>query len=415
MMNRTLVFFTASFPYGKGETFIESEILFLSKKFAKVIILTNGHGDKTRPIPSNVLVRHIPYNLSLKDKLYSFSGLLSSIFWRELFLIKKHYNLKITKRIISTALFSLFKAKKISLLLDSILKENNSDVLQTVFYAYWSNDMAVGLAYYRSKKSNVRCVCRAHRWDLYFDQSSIGYLPFRKFLYDNMSQIFFISEHGIKYFIETHNVDQRKLKLATLGTTNLTGRTQSQGQSSQIIISCSSLTEVKRVGLIIESLSLVSLGQPISWIHFGTGHLLDQMKELANNLLGDRKNISFDFFGFIPNKELVEYYQKHHVDLFINLSSSEGLPVSIMEAMSAGIPIIATNVGGVGEIVEHDMNGLLLNSDPSPDQVVKALEKLLGLGFELKEQMRERAYQTWNDKYNASKNYESFTEDLLAL
>ena len=40
-----------------------------------------------------------------------------------------------------------------------------------------------------------------------------------------------------------------------------------------------------------------------------------------------------------------------HIDLFINTSSSEGVPVSIMEALSVGIPIIATDVGGTKEIV----------------------------------------------------------------
>ena len=47
----------------------------------------------------------------------------------------------------------------------------------------------------------------------------------------------------------------------------------------------------------------------------------------------------------------------------MNVSESEGIPVSIMEASSFGIPVIATNVGGVGEIVENGYNGLLLNKD----------------------------------------------------
>ena len=46
-------------------------------------------------------------------------------------------------------------------------------------------------------------------------------------------------------------------------------------------------------------------------------------------------------------------------DLFVNMSLSEGIPVSIMEAISFGIPIIATNVGGNAEIV-NDETGVLI-------------------------------------------------------
>ena len=50
------------------------------------------------------------------------------------------------------------------------------------------------------------------------------------------------------------------------------------------------------------------------------------------------------------------------MDYFINLSDSEGIPVSIMEAMSVGIPIIARDVGGNREIVTNN-NGCLLEGD----------------------------------------------------
>ena len=48
---------------------------------------------------------------------------------------------------------------------------------------------------------------------------------------------------------------------------------------------------------------------------------------------------------------MLDYYKNNIIDIFINLSASEGIPVSIMDAISFGIPCIATNVGGTGEIV----------------------------------------------------------------
>ena len=63
--------------------------------------------------------------------------------------------------------------------------------------------------------------------------------------------------------------------------------------------------------------------------------------------------------GHYPNEELLRYYGSNHVDLFINTSSTEGVPVSIMEAQSFGIPVIATDTGGVKEVVTEGTGSLL--------------------------------------------------------
>ena len=57
------------------------------------------------------------------------------------------------------------------------------------------------------------------------------------------------------------------------------------------------------------------------------------------------QNISFELKGFVDNNELLQIYTDKCFSFFINVSESEGLPVSIMEAASAGIPIVATDVG----------------------------------------------------------------------
>ncbi|HPB30436.1 MAG TPA: glycosyltransferase [Candidatus Sumerlaeota bacterium] len=59
--------------------------------------------------------------------------------------------------------------------------------------------------------------------------------------------------------------------------------------------------------------------------------------------------------GFVSDLEPIRAI----LDLFILTSLSEGFPISIMEALSAGIPVVATNTGGIPEMVEHEQNGLL--------------------------------------------------------
>ena len=85
-----------------------------------------------------------------------------------------------------------------------------------------------------------------------------------------------------------------------------------------------------------------------------------------------KNNIDYNFLGRISNLELFSYYKDNYIDLFMNLSSSEGIPVSIMEAMSFGIPVIATNVGGTAEIVNID-NGYLLSPNPLLEEVAEAI------------------------------------------
>ena len=71
---------------------------------------------------------------------------------------------------------------------------------------------------------------------------------------------------------------------------------------------------------------------------------------------------SFRLRGFLP--DLSEFYRELH--LYLNTSRHEGLPMSILEAMAHGIPVVATDVGGVREIVTEGVEGSLVQDrDPA--------------------------------------------------
>lgn len=94
----------------------------------------------------------------------------------------------------------------------------------------------------------------------------------------------------------------------------------------------------------------------IYFIYVGDGPLYGQMDGLVKELgLSDR-------FILAGNQNNVPEYLKA-IDVFLLLSNYEGLPVSILEAMSIGLPIIASNVGGVCELVEDGRNGFLVSND----------------------------------------------------
>jgi glycosyltransferase involved in cell wall biosynthesis len=63
------------------------------------------------------------------------------------------------------------------------------------------------------------------------------------------------------------------------------------------------------------------------------------------------------------------------VDVALVTSAWENLPHTLLEALAAGTPVIATSVGGIPEIVVHEDNGLLVTSG-DVDAIVEAIERL---------------------------------------
>ena len=86
-----------------------------------------------------------------------------------------------------------------------------------------------------------------------------------------------------------------------------------------------------------------------------------------------------------------------------------------MEAMSFGIPAIATIVGGVSEIVTHEVNGILLTPNPTSEEIATAIKQTAKLNEIQKTALRQNAYNTWNEKFNADKNYSNFVSEILSL
>ncbi len=116
--------------------------------------------------------------------------------------------------------------------------------------------------------------------------------------------------------------------------------------------------------------------------------------------------------GEISNQELMHFYKENHIDLFVNVSVEEGVPVSIMEAISFGIPVVATNVGGTSEIVHHNENGLLVNRDFSDRDLQVAINDFYKANVET-EQFRMNSRKIWEEVCNYKVNYERFYTDFL--
>ena len=98
----------------------------------------------------------------------------------------------------------------------------------------------------------------------------------------------------------------------------------------------------------------------------GDGPEMASLKRLAGDLeLGER----VIFTGQVSSKEVEQYLRASHL-FVLNSTYVEGLPHVVLESMAVGIPVIATDVGGTGEIVQHEVNGLLI--PPRDDEALRS-------------------------------------------
>ncbi|WP_165366190.1 glycosyltransferase [Brumimicrobium glaciale] len=403
-MKKRLVLISSGFPYGKSETFLESEIKYLANVFEEINILCPEPKDThLRSLPSNCSVAFYSKEISNLDKLKALLGLFSSTVRKELNIIKNTYQLRLSKGILSTLLISIYQAKKIAeTCRNKYLKEQQKDS-ETVFYSYWCDDTALALALLKQEYPEIKCVSRTHGWDVYFGVHELNYLPFRHFIADNLNSIFTISNKGKEEIRETWKVkDLSTIQVSRLGVERQEIQTN-QNSSVFTLVSCSNVIPLKRVNLIAEA--VLSSQEPVHWIHFGDGVELNKIQKYCEENKQVHHDISFR--GRLANEEVLDFYKTNWIDAFINVSSSEGVPVSIMETMSFGIPCIATDVGGNSEIV-NDENGALLDSNPSFKAIQTAFKQVLN-----DSKKREAAYKTWEEKYNAEKNYKTFVENLM--
>ena len=100
--------------------------------------------------------------------------------------------------------------------------------------------------------------------------------------------------------------------------------------------------------------------------------------------------------------------------MFINTSSAEGAPVSIMEAQSFGIPVIATDVGGVREVVAEG-TGILLPVNFRINELASHIEQFIDMSLEDESAFRNNALHNWEDNFNASSNYHGFITKLNSI
>ena len=123
------------------------------------------------------------------------------------------------------------------------------------------------------------------------------------------------------------------------------------------LITVARLLERKGIHTILEACAKPT-ELPVELQIIGTGPYEAELRELVDDLgLQDRVT----FLGYVPNEELPRHYRRS--DIFVLPSATESFGLVFAEAMSCGLPIVASNVGGIPETVRHGIDGLLCPPD----------------------------------------------------
>jgi len=405
-----VVLFTASFPYTRGgeRNFLEPEIPYLAEAFERVVVVPERRPDPFTYAGPEVQVENGYSNYLLEhDRVRTFSrGIFSRQVYREIlakpWLLTKPAYLK-------RLLFFTGQAELTRSWLVSWLGKQELRARDCLFYTYWFDQGSFGIGLTKRYVPELKLVSRIHRYDLYEELRVPPYWPCREAALGATDFLFSASEAGTDYLCKKYPELAGRMSTARLGVGDLGILTRPSSDGIYRVVSCSRIAPVKRLDLIMDGIKMAAQrrpGQKFEWRHFGKGDA-DSLQAAMDYVPA---NMTVRILDYSSQADLFRYYRENPVDVFINVSASEGTPVSIMEAISCGIPVVATAVGGNTEIVS-EQNGVLVDANPSREQIADALLAY----WDEPRQRRLGSREVWDHKYNAGRNYPAFAKRLVEI
>ena len=406
-----LFLFSNFFPYKKAEAFLLNEFEFTKKEASSIYLISlyGKHEESLIKEESNLKLFKPIINKSSSKLFLLFKGIFNlsplnfhfnEFFKTGILLSPKKLYCWIISLIISRAALSSDAYNQ----LVKLVNESKNPIL----YFYWGDNLAWTIPYLKKeiKNKDLKIIIRLHGSDLY-ENIKYNYAPLRSAIFSAVDYIIPISEHGKNYIFNKYPQFSSKVFLFRLGVFDNGLNYNNQNNVYEFtLVSASNVVAIKRLNLLFDALQKTR--SKITWHHFGDGVLMNELLKAVKN---KRKGLNVILHGYVSNQTIINFYQHQQVDLFINVSSSEGIPVSIMEALSFGIPVIATDVGGTAELVSEKV-GKLISSNFTDESLGQNIEKLLNLNSEEFLVMRRNARSVFELKVNAKINYLLFYKKI---
>ncbi len=146
----------------------------------------------------------------------------------------------------------------------------------------------------------------------------------------------------------------------------------SLGEGEKVVLFVGTLRPVKGAEYLIRAFDIVRRNESgFKLLMVGDGEQREFLENLVKEL--DLYDI-VTFVGKVPNEKVPQYLKAS--DVFVLPSLSEGFPNVVLEAMASGLPVVATRVGGMSEIIKDHINGYLVDAG-DPDGIAEKLQLLL--------------------------------------
>lgn len=143
------------------------------------------------------------------------------------------------------------------------------------------------------------------------------------------------------------------------------------GFSENVLVYMGRVSYEKSIDVVMRAMSVIALkARDSTFVIIGGGPEKEKLEDLAKRL-GIEKHVRF--LGFLYGSELVHALQAS--DLFVTASKSENFPLSVIESMASGLPVVAVSALGLPEIVEDGRSGFLVTQN-NPEEIAACVLKL---------------------------------------
>lgn len=290
------------------------------------------------------------------------------------------------------------------------LKENDIDILHT--HNYKSNI----IGFLATRLTRVKWAVTLHGW-ISSDSKLRWYETLDRFFLKFADKIFCVSLNNYDMLLNK-GINKNSLEVIANGIDlkqfSSAGADQNLRKSLGIDAHQIVITIVGRLGeekghkVLFKALSLIHPQYPdFKCLVVGDGPLMKNLQEQANAL-----NLSRHIIFTGNRKDVADIYKV--CDILVNASFTEGLPMTILEAMASRLAVIATKVGGVPQLIQHEKNGLLL--DPNdPEILAEALIQLIK-DPQKRQQLAQEAYNSvvtsFSDQIMSDKYEENYYQIL---
>lgn len=414
-----IVLITASFPFRNytEEVFVMPELEALSRSFDKVIIVPQVVAGPLLDLdfPENVEVdmsvcRHPVTRCRLLKLPLMLRPSVARAICRGLDGVR-------TPGQLASGVFFAANTEIFARMLWRLLRRHGLVPESTLLYCFWFDHFASAAALVAAR-SGCRAVARAHGHDIFDSEVPFRSHRLRRLALDGLSGVYAASRAGADYMKAHYPEYADKILVARLGSD---GRGAEPAACNApggdiTLLSVARVAEEKRVDRCLALAAAIAQAYPlrrVRWIHVGDGPLMGALRRQAADTDRLPSNLTTDLRGALPNGAVHRIYAAERIDWFLLMSRSEGLPIAICEALSHGVPVVATAVGGVAELVSDDV-GLAVAPDATPLQIVGDMQTYLNR-YDDYMYLRRNARARWEAEADAAMLRMNFASGLRSL